>query len=119
MTIIRFTGQTPVAQLLGLAGLLVAAGCSSDQFNILNTNAPTVEQLTGTPTRATLARAALGSAAGMLNDVGAEISFYATFGREGWNLLGNDPRLTSESLIGPLDPGGVGGVAWTGKYITL
>ena len=59
---IRITGAPPVAKLLWLATMALAAGCSRDDFNILNNNDPTVEQLTQTPTRATLARAAFGKA---------------------------------------------------------
>src|SRR5688572_10312530 len=100
MTTTRFTGGLPAVKALGFVALLSVAGCSSEAFNILNTNAPTVDQLTGAPTKATLARAALGSAVGILTEVGGDASFYGIFGREGWNLLGNDPRFTSESLTG-------------------
>lgn len=105
--------------MLGTGGLLLAAACSRDSFDILNTNAPTVEELTANPTKATLARAALGSAAIFRNDVGGEISSYSIFGREGYNLNGNDPRLTGESIAGPQDPNGFGGGNWAGKYQAL
>src|SRR6185295_8220364 len=94
-----------LTRVLGVAALLGAGACSKESFNILNTNAPTVDQLTG---RAALGRTAIGIASGLLIDVPNEVAFYAIFGREGWNLLGNDPRLTGEALKGPLDAGGVG-----------
>lgn len=101
------------------AGLLAVAGCSSEGFDIQNTNAPTVEATTGSPTKLSLARLAVGVASGVLADVGGEIAVWGTFGREGYNLLGNDPRLTTEMVRGPLDPGGVGGGQWNGKYNAL
>ncbi|MEO8452906.1 MAG: hypothetical protein ABI647_24165, partial [Gemmatimonadota bacterium] len=105
--------KTQLTRVLGVAALLGVGACSKESFDILNTNAPTVDQLTG---RAALGRAAIGVASGLLIDVAGEVPFFAIFGREGWDLLGNDPRLTSEALKGPLDPGGVGGVSWSGKY---
>ncbi|MFN0179493.1 MAG: RagB/SusD family nutrient uptake outer membrane protein [Gemmatimonadales bacterium] len=110
---------TQFRTMAGAAALLFAAGCSDSHYNILNTNAPTVEQLTGAPNKAILGRAALGVAAGAAADVGGEISFYAIFGREGYNLLGNDPRLTQEMLRGPLEAGGFGGANFAGKYQTI
>ena len=101
-----------------LAGVVVVAGCSSNQFDIQNTNAPTVEATTGTPTKLTLARLAVGVAQGLLADVGPEITTWGAFGREDYNLLGNDPRTTTETIAGPLDPGGVGGGQW-GKYASI
>jgi hypothetical protein len=102
-----------------LVALLLTAGCSSDHFNILNTNAPTDDQLTGAPNKLILGRAVVGVAANFLNDVIAEITQFAYLGREGWNLQGNDPRYTTEMVRGPLDPGGHAGGSWIGKYIAL
>ena len=102
-----------------LAGGLIVAGCSSNQFDIQNTNAPTVEATTGTPTKLTLARLAVGVAQGLLTEVGGEITTWGAFGREDYNLLGNDPRTTTETIAGPLDPGGVGGGQWNGKYASI
>jgi hypothetical protein len=79
------------------AGLLLGA-CGD--LDIANTNAPTVETLTGSPTRAIIARAATGIFAQAFNDIGTEIQFYALYGREGYNLLGNDPRETGEQIRG-------------------
>ncbi len=97
----------------------VAAGCSRDQFNILNTNAPTAEDVLNNPTRLSLARVAVGVAQGLTVSVGGEIAVWGTFGREGYNLLGNDPRLTTEMVRGPLDPGGVGGGQWAANFAAL
>jgi hypothetical protein len=101
---------------IGTSVLLLSAGCSDSYYNILNTNAPTEDQLSGSPTKAILARAAVGAAFLAENDLGGDISEWAIFGREGYNLLGNDPRLTQESLKGPGDPNGFLGFLWQPKY---
>ena len=100
-----------------LAGVVLTGACRS--FEVANENAPTVDQLEGNPTRAILARAATGiftGVAGVLNDVGGDIQQYGIYGRELYNLLGNDPRETGEELRGPQDPGGRGGAGWANKY---
>lgn len=99
-----------------LAGALLLGACD---FDITNTNAPTVETLTGSPTREVLASAATGIFANAFNDVGAEIQFYALYGREGYNLLGNDPRETGEQIRGPQDPTGRNSGIWTGQYSAI
>ncbi len=97
-----------------LAGAIMALGCG--EMNILNTNAPTLETLTGAPTRAILARTATGIFAQAYNDVGTEAAVYALYGREGYNLLGNDPRETQEQFRGPPDPTGRHSANWIGPY---
>jgi starch-binding outer membrane protein, SusD/RagB family len=98
------------------AGLLLGA-CGD--LDIANTNAPTVETLAGSPTRAIMARAATGIFAQAFNDIGTEIQFYALYGREGYNLLGNDPRETGEQIRGPADPTGRNSGIWLGPYSTI
>jgi starch-binding outer membrane protein, SusD/RagB family len=98
------------------AGLLLGA-CGD--LDIANTNAPTVETLTGSPTRAIMARAATGIFAQAFNDIGTEIQFYALYGREGYNLLGNDPRETGEQIRGPADPTGRNSGIWIGPYAAI
>jgi hypothetical protein len=102
-----------------VVALSLAAGCSAESLDIANTNSPTEQQLVDQPTRSVLALAARGVAAGVLNDVGTEIPLMAVLGREGWNLQGNDPRFTLESLRGPLNANAFGGLAWLGKYQAL
>ncbi len=112
--------MTKISKLTpALAALLFTAGCSNDFFNLPNTNAPTQEQLTGNPTRLVLARAATGVAAVFLNDVISEITQFTILGREGLNLFGNDPRLTTEMVRGPQDPGGHSAGSYFGKYTAL
>jgi starch-binding outer membrane protein, SusD/RagB family len=100
-----------------VAGALALGACSD--FDIANTNAPTVETLTGSPTRTILARAATGIFAQTYNDIGTEIQFYALYGREGYNLLGNDPRETGEQIRGPADPTGRHSGNWIGPYAAI
>jgi hypothetical protein len=95
------------------AALLVGA-CA--EFDLQNTNAPTVEELTGTPSRATLARTATGIFSQANTSVQAIIQQWGIYGREGYNLLGNDPRETGEEIRGPQDPGGRAGGIWLGHY---
>ena len=96
----------------GAALLLLACG----DLDITNTNSPTADELTGSPSQATLARAAVGIQTSAMNDIGGMIQQYSIYGREGWNLLGNDPRETGEEVSGPQDPGGRAGLQWLGQY---
>lgn len=100
-----------------LLGLSAIASCG--EMDITNTNAPTVETLTNAPGRLVLARAATGIFAQTYNDIGTEIQFYAIYGREGYNLLGNDPRETGEQVRGPADPTGRHSGIWTGLYSAI
>jgi starch-binding outer membrane protein, SusD/RagB family len=100
-----------------LAGAVLISACAD--LDIVNTNAPTVETLTGSPTREVLARAATGIFAQAFNDVGTEIQFYALYGREGYNLLGNDPREVDEQIRGPRDPTGRNSGIWLGPYAAI
>ena len=100
------------AMLLGAA--LLVGGCQS--YDILNTNFPTVETLTGTPSRAALARAATGIFSQTNIDLAGRIQQWGIYGREGYNLLGNDPRETGEEIRGPQDPQGRAGGVWALSY---
>lgn len=100
-----------------LLGTLLLAGCAD--FEITDPNAPTVENLTDSPTRDVLARAATGIFAQTFNNIGTEIQFYALYGREGYNLQGNDPRETGEQIRGPRDPTGRNSGIWLGLYSAI
>ena len=112
-------GKTFRRGALTLATLGLAAFTACGDLDIVNTNAPTVETLTESPSRDVMARAATGIFAQSLNDVGTRIQFYALYGREGWNLQGNDPRETGEQLRGPPDPSGRNSGIWTGQYTAI
>ena len=96
------------------AATIVIAACNN--FDVQNLNAPTAETLTAAPSRDVLARAAVGIQTQAFNDRGAIIQQWGIYGREGWNLLGNDPRETGEEIRGPQDPGGRAGGIWAGQY---
>lgn len=115
---IRPTMRTRIARTGALLlGLSAIASCGD--LDIVNTNAPTVETLTNAPGRLVLARAATGIFSQAYNDVGTEIQFYALYGREGYNLLGNDPRETGEQIRGPADPTGRQSGIWTGLFSAI
>ncbi len=98
-----------------LASALLVGACAD--LDIVNTNAPLEESLTsGSPTRGVLASAATGIFAGTFNDLGTEIQYYALYGREGYNLQGNDPRETGEQIRGPQDPTGRNSGIWLNQY---
>jgi len=114
----RFPGfRLAVIIPAALAGLTALGACGD--LDIVNTNAPTVEELTGTPSRAVLARAATGIFSQAYNDIATEIQFYALYGREGYNLLGNDPRETGEQIRGPADPTGRHAGVWINLYSAI
>lgn len=111
----RFRRAGAQLALVAAVGLAVVA-CDLD---IVDTNAPTVESLTDSPSREVLARAATGIFAQTYSNVGTEIQFYALYGREGYNLLGNDPRETNEQIRGPQDPSGRNSGIWLGPYSAI
>jgi hypothetical protein len=95
-------------------GVLLLSSCGN--LDVQNTNAPTQDALTQTPTAAILARTAVGIQTQTNVDLAAQIQQWGIYGREGYNLLGNDPRETGEEVSGPQDPGGRAGGEWAGKY---
>ncbi|MHB1328383.1 MAG: RagB/SusD family nutrient uptake outer membrane protein [Gemmatimonadales bacterium] len=99
---------------LGLAGVLALSACGD--FNVENTNFPTVDQLAG---RLALARAATGILSQANTDVLAQIQQYGIYGRELWNLQGNDPRETGEEIRGPQEAGGRAGGQWLNRYVAI
>ena len=87
-----------------------------NNFDVQNLNAPTAETLTNSPTREVLARTAIGIQTQVSTSIAGIIQQWGIYGREGWNLLGNDPRETGEEIRGPQDPGGRAGGIWGGEY---
>lgn len=100
-----------------VVGTMLLAGCGD--FDVLDTNAPTVDELTDQPTRDIMARAATGIFSDAFNDLSQTIQFYALYGREGYNLLGNDPRETGEQIRGPQDPTGRNAGIWLQTYSAI
>jgi hypothetical protein len=106
-----------VAVLAALSGALMLSSCAN--LDVPDTNAPTQDALTETPTRATLARTAVGIQTQTSLDLPAQIQQWGIYGRELYNLLGNDPRETGEEISGPQDPGGRAGGQWANKYAAI
>ena len=107
-------GRRAGAALGAVMGVLLLSSCGN--LDVQNTNAPTQDALTEAPTAAVLARTAVGIQTQTNVDLGAQIQQWGIYGREGYNLLGNDPRETGEEISGPQDPGGRAGGEWVGKY---
>jgi starch-binding outer membrane protein, SusD/RagB family len=97
-----------------LAGLLVLGACN---FDILNTNQPTLGDLLTNPTRGKLQAAATGVFAGARTGIQSLIWRLGSMGREGINLLGNNQPDYVEPFFGPVQAGGsFGGTNWVGYY---
>ena len=92
--------------LLPVAILAGTASCKSD--DIINTNNPSIDQLTGSPTAATVATAAQGMLIAVRNLAGTYAQTAGIFGREVYNLDPSEPRTVNGFLVGPLEPGGFG-----------
>lgn len=115
----KHTGEVRGAGFRLAAVVVAALAVGACDLDITNTNAPTVENLTESPSAEVLSRAAIGIFAQTYTNVGAEIQFYALYGREGYNLLGNDPRETNEQIRGPRDPSGRNSGLWLGPYSAI
>lgn len=100
----------------GVALLVAALLLSACDLDVANTNAPSLGELTDDPTPESLARAATGIFSDAFINIGTEIEYYALYGREGYDLLGNDPRETGEQIRGPRDPSGRNSGIWVNLY---
>jgi hypothetical protein len=96
------------------AGLLVLAGCN---FDILNTNQPTLGDLLSNPTRDKLTAAATGLMSSSRTGMESFIWRLGSMGREGINLSGNNQPDYAEPFFGPVQAGGsFGGTQWLDRY---
>ena len=96
------------------AGLLVLTAC---EFNILNTNQPTLGDLLANPTRDKLNAAATGVLSSSRSGIQALIWRLGSMGREGINLSGNNQPDYAEPFFGPVQSGGsFGGTLWLDRY---
>lgn len=99
------------------AGLLALGACN---FDILNTNQPTLNDLLENPTRQKIATVATGLFAGARSDMQAIIWRAGSMGREGINLSGNNQPDFQEPYFGPVQAGGsFGGTMWIGRYANI
>ena len=86
--------------------LTLIAGCKN--VEILNTNNPSIDQLTSSPTAATIATATQGMFITIRGLAGTYAQTAGIFGREVYNLDPSEPRTVNGYLVGPLEPGGFG-----------
>jgi hypothetical protein len=95
------------------AGLLALVACN---FDILNTNQPTLDDLVNNPTKSKLRSAATGLFFAAGNNIEGFIWRIGSLGREGINLSGNNQPDYQEPYAGPVQGGGsFGGNHW-GEY---
>ena len=96
------------------AGLLLLGACN---FDILNTNQPTQDDLVTNPTRIKLAAAATGLFGSARGGIQALIWRLGSMGREGINLSGNNQPDFIEPYFGPVAAGGsFGGTLYLDRY---
>src|SRR2546423_5074968 len=96
------------------AGLVVLAGCN---FDILNTNQPTLGDLLSNPTRDKLTAQATGLMSSARTGIESFIWRVGSMGREGINLSGNNQPDYAEPFFGPVQGGGsFGGTQWLDRY---
>src|SRR5215218_1559568 len=93
---------------VSLLALGLAALTSCKDVEILNTNNPSIDQLTNNPTPATVATATQGLLITIRGLAGTYAQTAGIFGREVYNLDPSEPRTVNGYLVGPLEPGGFG-----------
>src|SRR5262245_37349133 len=93
---------------LASSALLIGTVASCKANEIINTNNPSIDQLTGSPTPATVATAAQGMLITIRGLAGTYAQTAGIFGREVYNLDPSEPRTVNGYLVGPLEPGGFG-----------
>jgi starch-binding outer membrane protein, SusD/RagB family len=109
-----------LAFVTGLGATVAATGC--DTLTVPDLNNPGLEELTENPTRTEIVTAAQGLLVGARAGIGEfnrYVSVLGVLGRESYNFDGSDPRLITELLVGPLDPGGAsfgGSGHWDARY---
>src|SRR5256886_6179616 len=99
------------------AGLVVLAGCN---FDILNTNQPTLGDYLGNPTRDKLTAQATGLMSSARTGIESFIWRVGSMGREGINLSGNNQPDYAEPFFGPVQGGGsFGGTQWLDRHQSI
>ena len=102
-------------------GVLSLAACDID---VTDLNNPGLESIISSPTRGSVSTAAtgllIGARAGWTATNGY-VSEMGILGRESYVLTTDDPRFTTELLIGPLDGGNgaFGGAHWVPRYANI
>src|SRR5256712_4278620 len=103
-----------------IAAALLALGMGACNFDILNTNQPTLNDLLTNPTRQKISTVATGLFGGARSDMQAIIWRAGSMGREAVNLSGNNQPDFIEPYFGPVVAGGsFGGTMWIGRYANI
>ena len=90
-----------------LAAALAVAGCND--LIVPNYNDPSVEDLTTNPTVNSVVAAAQNLMATARGNTSSRVLYLGVWGREAYDLRPEEPRTTTNRLIGPLDPVNGGG----------
>jgi len=96
--------------------LTVLAGCTD--LNVPNFNDPSIEDLTGNPTATSVISAAQNLMNIARGNTSGSVMYFGVWGREAYDLRPEEPRTTTDRLIGPLDPVN-GGAFWGGEYTDI
>lgn len=99
------------------ATALVVGACDND-FTVPNYNNPAREDLTGSPTQATIAAAVRGIVSTHRGLKAGMVTRYGVWGREGYDLRPEEPRPFTDALIDPIDPVN-GGQYFSGQYTQI
>jgi hypothetical protein len=100
--------------IAALAVIGAAAACGN--FDVVNPNQPTLDDLLANPTRTKLNAAATGLFSRSRSEITSFIWRVGSMGREGINLAGNNQPDYQEPYFGPLSPSGFGGALWQSRY---
>ncbi len=98
------------AAVIGLA----VTGCSDD-FLVPNYNNPARQDLTGSPTKATISAAVRGIVSTQRGLKAGTVARLGVWGREGYDLRPEEPRPYTDALIDPIDPLN-GGSYFSGQF---
>lgn len=109
------------SSLAAALGVLTLAACDID---VTDLNNPGLQSITNSPTRGSVSTAATGLLIGARTGWAATngyVSEMGVLGRESYVLTTDDPRFTTELLIGPLDGGNgaFGGNHWVNRYANI
>lgn len=106
----KMLSRVLVATVIGVT----TTGCSND-FLVPNYNNPAREDLTGSPTQATISAAVRGIVVSQRGLKAGMVTRLGVWGREGYDLRPEEPRTTTDALVDPIDPVN-GGLYFGGQF---
>ena len=106
------------AKVVGLVLIAGAAATACYNFNILDSNGPTITGLNN-PTQANVSAAMTGLFSATRQDIEAVIWRLGSMGREAINLSGNNQPDYQEPYFGPLSSTQFGGSIWGNEYSAI